>query len=159
MEDLSQNRVNPMTEPRKIPNHEYSLELRFTGKNLNPPEITARLGLLPTNFFVHGMDYPTARDRLPFRGYDAQSDRSNYRGWESLEESFEFVCRKLHSKKAEIIKLSQEFEGHWWCGHFQSSFDEAPTLSPSFLAEIASYGLPIFIDNHFVSDTPECDLP
>jgi Domain of unknown function (DUF4279) len=148
-----------MTEPRKIPNHEYAVELRFTGENLVPSDVSARLGLLPTNYYVRGMDYPNTKNRLPFWGYDAQSDRDNYRGWQSLEEGFEFVCRELRSKKAEIITLSREFKGLWWCGHFQSSFDGGPTLSPSFLAEIASYGLPIFIDNHFVSDTPGCNLP
>jgi Domain of unknown function (DUF4279) len=134
---------------REIPNHEYSVELRFTGENLVPSEISARLGLLPTNFFMRGMDYPNAKSRRPFWGYDGQSDRENYKNWESLEDCFEFVCLELYSKKAEIIKLSQEFKGIWWCGHFQSSFDGGPTLSASFLAEIASYGLPIYLDNYF----------
>jgi Domain of unknown function (DUF4279) len=146
-----------MTEPRKILNHEYSVELRFTGEELVPSEITTRLGLHPTNFFIHGMNYPNARGRMPFWGYDAQGDREHYRGWGSLEEGFEFVCRELRSKKAEIIKLSQEFKGLWWCGHFQSSFDGGPTFTPSFLLEIASYGLPLVIDNHFVSEAPQPD--
>jgi hypothetical protein len=51
-----------------------------------------------------------------------------------------------------VVDLSQTFDGIWWCGHFQSSLDGGPTLSPRILADVASFGLPLFIDNYFATE-------
>jgi hypothetical protein len=45
-----------------------------------------------------------------------------------------------------------------WCGHFQSSFDGGPTLSPELLKQLGEFEVELFIDNYFSeerSDTPE----
>jgi hypothetical protein len=61
----------------------------------------------------------------------------------------EFLLKNLSSKKADIADLATQFDGFWWCGHFQTSFDGGPTLSPKLLTEISSYGIPLSIDNDF----------
>ena len=144
-----------MTGLLGVSSHEYTVELRFYGDNIDVANISNYLGLLPTNSLTPRTLNPNSRPIKPFWGYDAQPDREKYIMWNSLEEGFEFVWKNLRSKKSEIVSLSQKFEGIWWCGHFQASFDGGPTLSPSFLAEIASYTLPIYLDCYFVSNKQE----
>ncbi len=68
--------------------------------------------------------------------------------WESFEDGLMFVARRFAPIRATVVDLSKIYSGIWWCGHFQNSFDGGPTLSPKCLAEIASFGLPLFIDNY-----------
>ena len=70
---------------------------------------------------------------LVLTAYDAVEDR---------------VVRRLAAKRSTVAELSQAYDGVWWCGHFQSAFDGGPRLSPETLAEIAAYGLPLYIDNY-----------
>lgn len=69
--------------------------------------------------------------------------------WASLEDGLEFLLKSLDSRKTEIIAAARQFEGLWWCRHFQSSFDGGPTMSSKLLTEIGSYGMPLSIDNYF----------
>lgn len=69
--------------------------------------------------------------------------------WASLQEGLEFLLEGLSSRKAEIIALGRQYDGVWWCGHFQASFDGGPTLSPKLLTELGSYEISLSIDNYF----------
>ena len=66
-----------------------------------------------------------------------------------MEEGLTFLLKILSTRKAEIITLAHQFDAVWWIGHFQSSFDGGPTLSPKLMAEISSYEIPLSIDNYF----------
>ena len=74
---------------------------------------------------------------------------------------FSTCAERLSARKSEIIELSRRFEGLWWCGHFQDSFDGGPTLSAHILGVVASFGCSLFIDNYFSSedDSPEALSP
>jgi hypothetical protein len=69
--------------------------------------------------------------------------------WESLEQGLDFVCDALDKGNVSLDQYRADFELIWWCGHFQSSFDGGPRLSPAILARLASFGAPLFIDNYF----------
>lgn len=137
---------------KQVLNHSYTVELRFTGDSLVPSEITRQLCLQPTNSSDSLTVSVKDRKRRPFWAYNGQSEDKFQSEWLSLEQGFEFLLRHLAPCKAAVIEISQGFEGIWWCGHFQCSFDGGPTLSSEILAEIADYGLPLFIDNYFAAE-------
>lgn len=137
------------TFKRNIMTHIYTIELRFTGHNLDPSEISARLKLEPSNSFSQSQSNSTTKKRCPYWAFNGQGEVGFQSEWESLESALEFLLRSLDSRKAEIISLSSEFDGVWWCGHFQSSFNGGPMLSPKLLIEMGSYGIPMSIDNYF----------
>jgi hypothetical protein len=142
-----------MTEEKKTMNHNYTVELRFSGDQLEPSEISARLGLQPSFVYSQSQNLSSTRKRRPCWGYNGQEKEGYQIEWASLEDGFIFLFKILNSKKSEIIALSRQFDGVWWCGHFQASFDGGPKLSSEILAEIANYGIPLYIDNYFVDDS------
>jgi hypothetical protein len=141
-----------MNELMQMPNHIYTVELRFYGNGLKPSEVTQRLFLEPTSSSDNLTLSLKGRKINSFLAYSGQDKDGFHSEWQSLEEGLDFLLQKIASRKAAIIDLSRDFEGIWWCGHFQASFDGGPTLSPKILTEISSYGLPFFIDNYFLKE-------
>jgi hypothetical protein len=138
-----------MTRQRKVAAHTYTVELRFTGAQLEPSEISTRLNLQPSNAFSLSQNQPPPRKRRPYWAYNGQGEIGFQPEWTCLEEGLEFLLKSLRSRKAEVIVLARQFDGLWWCGHFQASFDGGPTLSPKLLTELGSYEIPLSIDNYF----------
>ncbi|MBU2714464.1 DUF4279 domain-containing protein [Zooshikella harenae] len=138
-----------MTEEKKSAGHTYTVELRFLGDELEPSEISAQLNLQPSNALSQLQSKTSKRKRRPFWAYNGQGEAGFQAEWTSLEDGLEFLLKSLSSKKTEIVTLADKFDSHWWCGHFQDSFDGGPKLSPSLLMEIGSYGVPLIIDNYF----------
>ena len=87
--------------------------------------------------------------RHPFWAYDGRGEAGFQDEWDSLEDGLQFLLKQLNSRKTDIVALARQFDGYWWCGHFQASFSGGPTLSAKLLAELASYEIPISIDNYF----------
>ena len=136
------------------PDHRYLVELRFYGDTLDPAEITELLNLQPSTTCqsigaCRPNDRRKRRARTPFWGYDGHDEEGYQYEWQSLEEGFAFVLRRIRPLRATIIELSQRFEAVWWCGHFQTSFNGGPTLRPELLTELASLGAELFIDTYF----------
>lgn len=142
-----------MTEDRKAVDHAYTVELRFSGDQLEPSEISARLNLEPSNALSPSQNQTSTRKRRPYWAYNGQGEAGFQPEWVSLEDGLEFLLKSLGPRKAEIISLANQFDGLWWCGHFQASFDGGPTFSPNLLTEIGSYGIPLSIDNYFSDET------
>jgi Domain of unknown function (DUF4279) len=137
------------------PRHSYSVELRFFGDALDPEEISSVLGLQPSTY--SSKDEPLlGRQRQPFWGYNGCEHPDFQVEWVSLEDGLAFVADRLLVRKSEIIELSNRFDGLWWCGHFQGSFDGGPTLSPQILDAVASFRCALYIDNYFSCD--DCSL-
>ena len=141
-----------MNELMRTQNHSYTVELRFSAASLVPCEISRRLCLQPTKSSDDFIDSPKYNKRRPFWAYNGEGMIGFQAEWQSLEEGLNFLLRQLASVQPIIIELSQSFEGVWWCGHFQASFDGGPTLSSKILSEVAGYKLPLFIDNYFASE-------
>ncbi len=136
---------------RQTSNHIYTVELRFSGDVLEPSEITQRLNLQPSNSLSDLGQSLGGKKRRPFWAYNGYGEDGFQAEWLSLDQGLAFLLRRLSSSRTTIIELSRRFDGLWWCGHFQASFDGGPTLSPAVLAEIAEYRLPLTIDNYFSS--------
>lgn len=133
--------------------HRYTVALRFESEALDPNKITTILNLQPREVFYtrkrNKFDLSIPNQIWDFNGYHEVGFQFE---WDSLQDGLEFLFISLHSKKAEIAELAKEFEGYWWCGHFQSSFNGGPCLTADFLAELASYKVPLYLDNYFSSD-------
>ncbi len=143
-----------MSNPTAQPNHTYSVEFRLYGDFLDPVEVSSIVGLQAT---TSSNGEPIGkRPRLPFWGYNGSDDPQFQEEWQSLEDGLVLVSRRLRPYRSIIAELSERFDGIWWCGHFQSSFDGGPTLSPGVLADIASFGCPLFLDNYHTVD--DCSL-
>jgi hypothetical protein len=139
-----------MTQSSKVlrPNHTYTVELRFTGDDLVPAEITQRMNLQPSNS-SELVSVIGVRKRRPFWAYNGHGEEGFQSEWRSLDEGLAFLVRRLSPLRTTVVDLSRKFSGLWWCGHFQISFDGGPTLSPAVLAAIATFELPLTIDNYF----------
>lgn len=133
-----------------ILNHAYTVELRFYGEGLVPSKITELLGLEPSN--SSDMMSSNSRKITPFWSYNAQDEKGFKFEWESLEEGLVFLHRKLAPIKSNVAACNKLFDGIWWCGHFQKSFDGGPLLSPETLKDISSYDIPLQIDNYFSNE-------
>jgi uncharacterized protein DUF4279 len=138
-----------MTKQVAASGHIYTVELRLSGDQLEPSEISSRLGLHPSNASSPGQNQLRTRKRRPYWAYNGQGEIGFQPEWTWLEDGLKFLLSNLGKKKSEVIALAHQFDGLWWCGHFQASFDGGPKLSPQLLSELGSYEIPLSIDNYF----------
>lgn len=138
-----------MTKQEKIAAHAYTVELRITGDQLDPSEVSTALNLQPSKALSLSQNQPNARKRRPYWAYNGYGEIGFQPEWNHLEDGLKFLLKHLNSRKLEIISLARQFDAHWWCGHFQASFDGGPTLSPKLLTELGSYEIDLCIDNYF----------
>ena len=128
--------------------HEYSVQLRIHGAELVPAEITTELGLEPSLVREVGeRRSETTVWKEALWAYDGFPS-GEARLWTSLEEGLAFVLDRLEPVRLQIDKYKQHYDLVWWCGHFQSSFDGGPTLSPGLLQRLADFGVELYIDNY-----------
>lgn len=142
-----------MVENELRAGHIYTVELRFSGDQLDPSDVSARLKVPASNTSDRPMVELAGRRRRPFWSYNGIDQAGFQADWESLDVGLKFLLGCLSDRKEEINWLAKQFNGRWWCGHFQSSFDGGPTLSPELLTEISAYGLPLTIDNYFSGES------
>jgi hypothetical protein len=135
--------------------HEYTVEFRILGKELIPSVVTEELGLQPSQVRNAGDRRDTnSRWQEALWAFDGYPTSSGVRTWDSLEDGLRFVLLKLSPLKEKINSYSPRFRVIFWCGHFYSSFNGGPTLSPDVLRLLGEFGVEVFIDNHF-SPEPE----
>ena len=68
--------------------------------------------------------------------------------WSSLEEGLQYVLEQLWPHRDKLA-FYRSMEPTWWCGHFQSSFDGGPTLSPKLLRQLGEFGAELYIDDYY----------
>ena len=128
--------------------HQYTVELRVWGHDLDPTRVTEDTGLVPCQTRTRG-------DRVGSRTFDQAMWAFNGQGsaptkdWDSLEAGLTFVLDKAGDSQSAFARLASKFKVVWWCGHFQSSFDGGPELSPELLRRLATFGAALFVDNYF----------
>ena len=131
--------------------HTYSVQFRISGRDLNPDEVTHRLGLEPNHVRIAG-ERRSANQvwHESLWSYDGGTTSTEAaKEWASLEDGLRYVLERLLPKKELIREYATSHEVVWWCGHFQSGFDGGPTLSASLLKLLGDFGAPLFIDNYF----------
>ena len=132
--------------------HEYFVELRICGKDLDPAIITDGLGLVPTTVRKVGDIVGTKRFEQATWGYNG-SESDTPPTWKSLEEGLSFVLDKLDPVRPKLEEYKKSYKMIWWCGHFHSGFDGGPTLSPSMLKRLGDFGVPLFVDTYLSEES------
>lgn len=120
--------------------------LGFDGDDLDPAEITARLGAAPTVAVRKGARWPasasegqiatTGRWRLDVDGTDTINLDGQIRGLFAL----------LRPDLAAWRALSTRYNGRVFCGLFLASGNESVILQPSTLCQIGERGLVLDVD-------------
>jgi len=128
--------------------HVYTVEFRICSEKLNPAVITSELGLQPCQVRRQG---ELRSDGKVFIGMWAYNGYGNWDGpdWDSLEEGLTFLLDKLWPVREIVAGYRSDAKLVWWCGHFQTTYDGGPKLSPSLLARLGMFGADLFIDNYF----------
>lgn len=140
-----------MVRPASSPGHRYTVELRFVGADLDPCAVTSALGIAPSIWNRPDAPLP-GRTRPPLWGYNGHDDPAFRAEWSSLEDALTFLLGKLAPVRPDIVALAARYDGCWWCGHFHTGFDGGPTLSPGLMAELATFGCPLFLDTYHAED-------
>jgi len=132
--------------------HWYTVELRITGVALDPREVTARLGITPTQVRFAGE--PRGRGEVWTKSLWAYSTPvgSSEKQWDSLEDGLSCVLNEISHRKIEILSYTATCDVIWWCGHFQSSFNGGPSFSANLLRRLADFGAPVLIDSYHSED-------
>ena len=129
--------------------HIYTVEFRIYSKMLDPIAISRELGLEPSQIAIKGEPAPGGREwRSSMWAYDGGEKRSE---WNSLEDGINYLLEKLSPRRTAIARYESIAELVWWCGHFQSSLDGGPMLSPELLKRLGDFGASLYIDNYFSS--------
>jgi hypothetical protein len=133
--------------------HSYSVALRISGTGLELGEVSATLRLKPTQTRLIGQPR-SAKSVWPdsMWEYEVRPDNDKV-VWDSLEEGLQKIASTFGSRKRALRKYQRRFKVFLWCGHFSSSFDGGPTLSPPMLKALAELGVELILHTHF------CDEP
>jgi hypothetical protein len=133
--------------------HSYLVSLHISGETLDPSQITAELGIEPTQVRIKGQRRgPNSVWDEAMWEYEAKPSNGE-RDWRSLEQGLQALLTAFDSRQRFLRECQQKFKVCVFCGHFSSSFDGGPTFSPSLLEQLGNFGIELFI-NTFHSDEP-----
>lgn len=125
--------------------HSYTVEFRILG--LPPSSVTNELGLQPCQVRSAGAERVKGRIDANMWAYNGADNEVS---WDSLEDGLDSVLTKLWALRGIIAGYEEKgAQLIWWCGHFSSSFDGGPSLSPSLLKRLGEFGAELFLDNYF----------
>src|SRR4051812_14144632 len=100
--------------------HQYSVQFRLSGLELDPTEITRAVGLQPNQIRLAGQRR-NERDQWKesMWSYDGVSDgRIAQREWSSLELGVSSLLDVLEERLDRLSPYISRFDAVWWCGHF-----------------------------------------
>lgn len=125
--------------------HRYTVELRISGRELDPDVISQETGLQPCQTRVAGSVVGTQTFDESMWAFDGNPPHD----WESLEDGLAFLLDRLSNAEGLVEKYRAKYDVVWWCGYFQSRFDGGPILSGRILKRLGAFGVELFIDNYF----------
>jgi hypothetical protein len=126
--------------------HRYTVELRIWG-HFDAATVTAETRL-------HPCDVSKTRDAVNPRSvwaFNGGGDSGEYE-WSTLEEGLTFVLDRVGDAAPLFKEYARQHLVSWWCGHFKTSIDGGPTLSPELLRRLGDFGADLFIDNYQVDE-------
>jgi hypothetical protein len=131
-----------------VANHTYKVELRVYGRDVIPDRITERTHLTPCTVRAAGSRTGPKTHQDAVWGFNGGAP-DEFLEWSSLEDGLSFVLNAVGRAREDVRSCVGGASIIWWCGHFQSSFDGGPTLSPEILQRLSEFGVPLFVDNYF----------
>lgn len=131
--------------------HEYSVQFRILVPGNTVEFISEKTGLQPSH-----VRYIDKTDESIW-GYNGSDEFDYSIRWENFEDGLEFVLDKLEPLRETLDEFisAEKNTCVWWCGHFYSSFDGGPTLSPKLLRRLGDFGVELYIDNYWSSKPEE----
>jgi hypothetical protein len=139
--------------------HSYTVSLRIESATLDVSRVTEELGIAPTQTRAAGQyRSPTSVfekalwefDMAPEEHDVAFENRPDWPQWESLEAAFKKLLSVFSNHATVLRKYRELHQVYLWVGHFSSSFDGGPRLSGEILKALGDFGVPIWLDTHFV---------
>jgi hypothetical protein len=141
--------------------HSYTVSLRIESSTLDVSRVTEDLGIAPTQTRAAGQyRSPTSVfekalwefDLVPEELDVAFENRPAWPQWESLEAAFKKLL-SIFSKHVTVLgDYGEHHQVYLWVGHFSSSFDGGPRLSAEILKALGNFGVPVWVDTHFIDD-------
>ena len=136
--------------------HEYTVELRIYGRDLNITSVTEQSGLEPSLVRKVGdRRSETLQWDEAMWAYNGFPQSAEGVTWPSLEEGLSFLLARLQPLKDILETYKSEQKIILWCGHFQSDSNASTTLSAEILKKLGDFGVELFIDNYYSLDSEE----
>jgi hypothetical protein len=136
--------------------HTYSVALRICGADLDLTDISAKLGLNPTQTRIIGQPRsPKSVWPESMWEYEVWPGQDVVM-WDSLEDGLRSLVSAFASCKEELRKYQQRYNVSLWCGHFSSSFNGGPVLSPTILKALGDFGVELILETYF-SEEPHVE--
>ena len=127
--------------------HRYTVELRITGSNLDPDQVTESLGLAPTQVRRKGeKKSPASSWTTNMWGFEVLPP--NRSDWDTLSDGLTTLLSTLEPIRNSLRPYLSANEVYIWCGHFTSSFDGGPSISPNLLKSLADFGAQLVLDTY-----------
>jgi hypothetical protein len=128
--------------------HHYTIELRIEGADLDTDEVTKTMGVHPTQVRRRG-EPRRADDKWRVNMWALEVFPPPVQSqWTSLEEGIGRLLDVVGPLKNRMAKYREMHDVHIWCGHYSSSFDGGPTLSPALLKSLADFAVEVTLDTY-----------
>ena len=123
-----------------------TITLRFNGEDLDPQELSDRLGATPTRAFVKGATLPSASgsDRIAKTGQWLLTLEGE--APDDFEKLVTRLFHRLSTDRDTWLDLSKRFAGELFVGFFLGSSNEGVPVGHEALREIVARGLGLGVD-------------
>jgi hypothetical protein len=129
--------------------HSYLVALRISGKGLDIAEVTAKLGIKPTQVRLRGQPR-SAKSVWDESTWEYEARANNRKGqWRSLEDAVQKILSQFRPRRRTLRHYQRRFKVTLFCGHFSSSFNGGPRFSPALLKELGDFGVELYLDTYF----------
>jgi hypothetical protein len=142
--------------------HSYTVSLRIESAKLDTSRVTQELGITPWQTRSAGQ-YRSPNsvfeealwefEVTPEQPDVAAENWPHWPQWKSLEKAFEKLLSIFAPHASRIQSYRHDHKVYIWVGHFSSSFAGGPQLSPELLKALGDFGVPVWVDTHFIEDT------
>lgn len=138
---------------QQAPMCEYTVEFRIEGATLVPERITDTLGLQPSLVRRAGDHRSEGRtfDKALWAFSGAPLPPGEIRTWNALDDGLRYVAAQLVPRSAALRSLLREFDGYWWCAHFETGLVGETHVSPDVMRALADIGAPLVLAAYFGS--------
>src|ERR1041385_5724550 len=125
--------------------HRYTVELRVSGKALDPDEVTRKLALNPSQIRRKG-ERRSEKSIWPDSMWSFEVLPPGQDDWSSLEEGLVATLKLFSPIRSQLQSFLPGNEIYVWCGHFTSSFGGGPTFSPAMLKSLGDFGVELILE-------------
>ncbi|WP_454886231.1 DUF4279 domain-containing protein [Sphingomonas oryzagri] len=126
--------------------HETTMTLRFFGDDLDPDEVTARLGCLPTFGAKKGGIWITKRgaEKVARTGFWRIAVENRQPG--DLDAQIAELLEQCSDDLSAWTDLTAQFTANVFCGVFMDERNEGASLSPESMRLLGARNLPLWFD-------------